>query len=476
MTYEPCDYRYSVGEFQFCSHQQKHIALQIATEKICKDCTTRFMPCDNPRPVPTESDLLVKIETNKSGQPIPKSPPILAPFITCKHRLQVNRRVKAKGCSSCGQGVEIYGCEIHGECNEVIEHPALPKHVCGFRNGKSLCPQYELPDNRKPRPKRQPWQPPTGIPKLGILKGFMQLGGVGRAFVELSRSLTRLEVSGVAIRSDTKLFQPFVDGFGCPVYSGEIKNWQHNAQKVIDSSTVLLVWGLTGQDAFKGLNFRGLPIISYSQNTPQDSWCCWELATASKIATHYLSCSEASIASYPEQLRSKVKVVINGVSPATVLPKRSREEVRDALGISHESIVLGYLGRVSKHKHPSDVAKAAASLGNPYLGLIVGNGDWEKECLAECDGLPVVFSPPTDHVADFLNAIDVFINTSDYEGSSLALTEAWLAGVPVVSTPTGSIPELEISVGTCLVSRVGFGASPQEIALAVKDALLRRLH
>ena len=55
---------------------------------------------------------------------------------------------------------------------------------------------------------------------------------------------------------------------------------------------------------------------------------------------------------------------------------------------------------------------------------------------------------PLSHVGDALAAADVLAIPSRYEGTPLALIEAWLAGTPVVTTPIGFVREAEAMHGT----------------------------
>jgi glycosyltransferase involved in cell wall biosynthesis len=70
-------------------------------------------------------------------------------------------------------------------------------------------------------------------------------------------------------------------------------------------------------------------------------------------------------------------------------------------------------------------------------------------------------------VADVMNAVDVTLMTSDFEGSPVAIKESLACLTPVVSVPVGNVPELVAGLPGCeIVSR-----DPSRLA----DAVLRAL-
>jgi glycosyltransferase involved in cell wall biosynthesis len=74
---------------------------------------------------------------------------------------------------------------------------------------------------------------------------------------------------------------------------------------------------------------------------------------------------------------------------------------------------------------------------------IVGEGELSDAVRAAARGLDnVSFLGWKDDVAEVLAAIDIALLTSDNEGMSVSLIEAAAAGLPIVATNVGAIPEI----------------------------------
>jgi glycosyltransferase involved in cell wall biosynthesis len=147
----------------------------------------------------------------------------------------------------------------------------------------------------------------------------------------------------------------------------------------------------------------------------------------------------------------------NGVPPS---PPPSGRDVRVELGIPPSARVIGTVG-VHRPQKALDVllhatATLAAQRQNLHV-LIVGDGPESAnlESLAAELGLSEVvsFLGRRSDVADVLRALDVAVSSSDFEGSPLAVMEYMEAGLPVVATAVGGIPDLiEPGVHGLLVS------------------------
>jgi len=81
-----------------------------------------------------------------------------------------------------------------------------------------------------------------------------------------------------------------------------------------------------------------------------------------------------------------------------------------------------------------------------------------------------IFVPPVEHVGDALAALDVLVLVSPAEGGPLVVLEALAAGIPVVATPVGNLPDLVRRHGELFVS-VPIDPGPQQLAVTVRRAL-----
>ncbi len=148
--------------------------------------------------------------------------------------------------------------------------------------------------------------------------------------------------------------------------------------------------------------------------------------------------------------RAKVDVVLNGIDVCRYATSCSAAEVRAELGIPPGALVLGTVGRLVEVKRQDLLIRAFAQLfargrhSHTWL-LVVGDGPERErlESLARRLNVraQVVFAGYQSQPERMLRAMDVFVLTSRHEGLPLALLEAWAAGLAVVSSSVGAIPQ-----------------------------------
>ena len=196
-----------------------------------------------------------------------------------------------------------------------------------------------------------------------------------------------------------------------------------------------------------------------------------------RISTDYFSCSEAAalwLFRQEDLDAGRVTVIKNGVD---VERFRFNEEIRDRLrrelGVEDKT-VIGHVGRFFAQKNHTRLLDifAAYHRANPNsVLLLVGEGELQEAARKKVDALGL-----TDHVrflglrADveqLLQAFDLFLMPSLYEGMPVVGVEAQASGLPMVVSDTVT-PELDV---TGRVRFVSLTCSPEEWAAAMDEML-----
>lgn len=123
-----------------------------------------------------------------------------------------------------------------------------------------------------------------------------------------------------------------------------------------------------------------------------------------------------------------------------------RPAARERLGIKADALVAGWVGRLSREKG-ADVMLDALAESDPRWQLsVIGQGE-EMEQLRE-QSMKLRISPrvtwhgPLANAGALLRAFDAFVLSSRTEGTPITLLEAMNAGVPIVATRVGGVPDV----------------------------------
>ena len=116
----------------------------------------------------------------------------------------------------------------------------------------------------------------------------------------------------------------------------------------------------------------------------------------------------------------------------------------------------------------------------PSKLLFVGDGPERSDAESLCRELDLSdstrFVGKQEQMEEILAVADLFLLTSEYESFGLAALEAMAAGVPVVSTNAGGLPEIAIQGETGFLDDVGdiHGMSEHAIHILENDATLKK--
>jgi glycosyltransferase involved in cell wall biosynthesis len=168
-----------------------------------------------------------------------------------------------------------------------------------------------------------------------------------------------------------------------------------------------------------------------------------------RLCARIIAVSDATRDAYVRQgyPAERTVVVHNGIA------ERSPQNVdsRSGLGVPPEVPLVGSVGRLCAFKGQRELIEAVSRLGEDVHVVLVGKdieqgGAYEQLLRDEAERLGVadriVFAGYRDDVDKLLRSLDVLVLPSWTEGFPVVLLEAMAAGVPVVATSVGGIPEL----------------------------------
>jgi glycosyltransferase involved in cell wall biosynthesis len=184
----------------------------------------------------------------------------------------------------------------------------------------------------------------------------------------------------------------------------------------------------------------------------------WSLPSATRVIT--------VCGAFAEQLSQagvqadRITVCHNSVNAPRHVSDVKRRALKDSLGITGDEQIILAVGRLSREKGHQDLMDALAVLReiNPELKfklVIVGEGP-ERVTLERAAGeaafdTRVLFIGHVEDIAPFYAIADVLALPSHSEGSPNVLLEAMAAGIPVVATSVGGVPEIVVTEQSALL-------------------------
>lgn len=165
-----------------------------------------------------------------------------------------------------------------------------------------------------------------------------------------------------------------------------------------------------------------------------------------KYSDYLFACSkESAVWLYGEKnAKSDRCIIINNAidSSKYVYDEKIRAKKRKELGLDNK-IVIGQVGRLEPVKNYSftlKILKRCLEINSNYFLLIVGDGSLKNKIIEEIDKMSltnnVIMLSNRNDVNELLQAIDVFIMPSIYEGLPLTLVEAQASDLPCIISST----------------------------------------
>ena len=147
----------------------------------------------------------------------------------------------------------------------------------------------------------------------------------------------------------------------------------------------------------------------------------------------------------------------------------NRKDSQESYGLSTATLQCAFIGRVTQIKRPDrflDVVAEIKRRGVKLEFFMAGDGELLDRCRERMvdENLPVKVLGWQSNIEKVLSAAELVLLTSDNEGTPLSLIQAGMAGLPVVTTRVGSVPEVVLDGTTGIITGLGV----QEIADALE--------
>lgn len=284
---------------------------------------------------------------------------------------------------------------------------------------------------------------------------------------ELKQKLEKAGIEYFEIKNFQKSVNPFKDALAIFEILKIIKNFKPSVVHVNSSKA----GGLVGIAAFiykiskpKTNNFELKTVFTahgwaFNESRPQ-----WQLflikflsLLTAKFYNKIICVSEYDrITALKNQIAApqKLLTIHNGIDPneQNFLSKtEARTSLSKMMGaiIKNDDIVIGNIGEFTKNKNQSvliDAIKILMTGGFPLTAVFIGWGEEKKNLETRIKnlelGVNIFLAENIFPASPYLKAFDVFVLPSLKEGLPYVLLEAGLAGLPVIASDAGGIPEI----------------------------------
>lgn len=291
-----------------------------------------------------------------------------------------------------------------------------------------------------------------------VMVDHLLAGGAERVAVEVACALDRERFEPhVLVTRDTGPLESLLDDAGVPftilrrTRRADLPAWRRAHRLLLDHD--LLHAHKLGSNAWGALLARTTqrPLVAHEHNFAAEVTAsrgllerAWIGPVASRIICVSRSVADAELRmGVPEDL---IEVIPNGVRTGSVL---ERAQARAELGLEAGATIVGIVGRLRPEKAHDVALTALARLveqGRDVQLCVVGDGPLrsELEAVGRRLGIAgrVAWVGEQRDAARLASAFDIGLVCSHWEGMPLAALETMAAGVPLVATSVGALPEL----------------------------------
>lgn len=323
---------------------------------------------------------------------------------------------------------------------------------------------------------------------------YPHLSGAELAVDEIAKRITDYQFDLIAARMDKKLtrFEKYHNvniyrvGFGCKIldkfllpFCGFFKALELNRKNNYD-----IIWSLMASQAsiaaaFLKIRLKNKKLVLTLQEGDEEEYLTryvfgnkflykilirpWHLLVFKKADNIVAISQYLKKRAEDNGVKCPIEIIPNGVDTDIFSKEMSgveRQERRVNLNFKEDDIILVHTGRLNYKNSLENIIKALPLLEARVKFLSIGQGEELEKLKKIAQELKVsdrvIFHDfvPQAELVNFLKMSDIFIRPSLSEGLGSSFLEAMAAGVLVIATPVGGIPDFLIHGQTGLFCEV----------------------
>jgi glycosyltransferase involved in cell wall biosynthesis len=283
----------------------------------------------------------------------------------------------------------------------------------------------------------------SAMPRVALVISALHSGGAERVVLELA---TRLGHLGIETRVAI-LDRPQRDALPEPpdalrLYAlpgSRLDRLRGFCQSMVAWGADLIHGHLLDAPSLGVLRQCGVPVLTTVHND-RPGWPIGFAAATHPVADLVIGCSVQVTRALTHAGQTPARTGWNGISKADDVEPSARRSVREALGITEDSLVLLTVANERPQKRLDrlpPILDALDAVGVDAHAVVVGHRASERSLHPRLHRVGAMRD-----TARWYAAADAYVSTSQYEGLSLSHLEALAAGLPVITTDVGGTQEL----------------------------------
>lgn len=311
--------------------------------------------------------------------------------------------------------------------------------------------------------------------KVLVLDTVMDRGGAEAMTMNYMRHMDRKKVQyDFLVHRDYRgAYEDEIEKLGgkiyriCPIYPQNFHRYKKEIRKFFKEHPEYTIihcnMSELGYFAYKEAYKAGIPVrICHSHNTPKG----FDLKSVFRYyfkhrcrtyVTHMFACSmDAGIWLFGKKNKDKIRIIPNSIDPNLYTYNESkRNEMKESLNIKDE-FVVGHVGRFFEQKNHMFLIDIFYELQKQYVNsklVLVGGGELDDTLKNKVKNKiknlkiedKVIFTGVVENVHDYMQAFDLFLFPSLFEGFGIVLLEAQASGLHCI-TSKDVVPQ---SVNVC---------------------------